>query len=232
MNLLQAGWDWYTNHQLGFWVGIVFFGTFLALFRMSWPAMAGLDAGWNEDKFRQIHPNSSWNKAATRRHSWMGIGVLLYMLWVGAMLWQLNAGYDPKLYFSIAALWLITTPLRSFWLVVIVRRSYASRGLELKRKSLWDEFASYYENATRRPEGYGNEVRPWFQGRLKFLNAFQKFRVLGQVFHWRAIYGLFRQMVVSVAWPIAMPSAVFWYMKEAERYSERRAWWSYSKHRH
>jgi hypothetical protein len=230
LNLLMDVWNsasaWYLDNSFYFWVGLAFIAVFSALFRKSWPALAGFDAAWNYYAFKEKHPRSSWQKATSRRYSWLGLGLVLYLVWVAGVLAVIASGYSSSVYFALATLWLITTPLRNFWLVGITRKADAKRG-DPHSLSWWEEVTRYYENAFYRPAQAS--YAPWFDGRLKFLNVLQKVRLLWLIFNVWGLFGLIGQMLVSLVWPISAACAIFYYMREVEEYSERRAWWRFTR---
>ncbi len=230
LNLLLDIWSsvstWALNNSLYIWVGLLFIAVFVALFRLSWSAMAGFDVEWDHARFRDKHPRSNWLKATSRRYSWLGLGLPLYLFWVASVVAWILSGYNMSVYFVMATLWLVTTPLRNFWLVAIARKADAKRGDPHKRSWL-EEVTQYYENALYSPSRSSHE--PWFDGRLKFLNVFQKIRLLLLIFNVWGVFGLVVQMLVSLVWPISGVFAIFYYLHEVEDYSDRRAWWRFTR---
>lgn len=224
---MNSLWSWYLDNSIYFWVGLAFGVAFASLFRMSWSAMAGFDVEWDRDRFREKHPKSNWNKATARRYSWLGLGLPLYVIWVAAVILQIQAGFDLRFYFALATLWLVTTPLRNLWLVAVARKVNSSRGV-VHEHGLWEEFTQYYEDAFYRP--YRTSTEPWFDGRLKFLNVLQKVRLIWLIFNIWGFFGVVGQMLVSLVWPVSAAFAIFYYLHEVEDYGDRRAWWRFTRH--
>lgn len=224
LDLLNTVWEWFTSNLTGIWLAIILGAVFLPLFRMSWSPLAGWDVKWDKRRFREDHPRSNWLKSTARRYSWLRLGVLYYLLWVGAVVLWVNGGFSWLTYFTIATIWLLAAPLRNIWLITTVRQIFRKRGEEPVEIGLWEQVSQYYEKGFYLPQDRDHE--PWFKGRASFLNFFQKFRFLVRILRMWRILG---QVIVSLVWPITMAIAPYYHMGEAEEYDPR-PWWRLNRH--
>jgi hypothetical protein len=106
------------------------------------------------------------------------------------------------------------------------RRLYKLRRDYPPRAGFWATVRDYYGSGLTMPSR--PEERLWFIGRLRWLNKFQAFWYVIQIYRF---WGIFSAAVSALAWPIASAVAIFYHMEGVGRRAYLAPWWRFDRDR-
>jgi hypothetical protein len=216
--------DWFWVRLPWLWLGFIVVGS--SLLRLLWSSVVVLraaDVRYDPEACRRRTPVVELNKALVRRSSWPRLAVPLFLICAALygiqLLWMSLSTYT-----AIAIAWWLTMPVRKSWGIFVSHRIFRELMGYPRSTGPWRDVRNYYSLGSRMPSPQADKV--WFVGRFRWLNRFQKFRYLAQVYRF---WGIFAAAGYSLLWPIASALAVFHHLDKVEELDYLRPWWRFDR---
>ena len=127
-------------------------------------------------------------------------------------------------YTVISIVWFLTMPVRKIWGISVARRVFRELHGHARPIGFWRDVREYYALGFTMPPTAPE--KQWFVGRFRWLNRFQKFRYLVQVFRF---WGIFAAAATSLAWPVGSALTIFYHLERVEDDSYLRPWWRFDR---
>jgi hypothetical protein len=204
------------------WLGAVVVGGGLVEFL--WAGVVVLraaDVGYDLSKCEARQPKVDLAKALRRRITWPRLGLPLFALcaalFAAQLLWM-----SVFTYTVISIAWFLGAVPRKMWGIAVARRV-----MPRPDTRYWQDVRRYYVIGLSLPSRPEDQM--WFIGKLRWLNQFQRFWYLLQIFRF---WGIFGYAVAALAWPLSSAVAIFYHMESAGfRREYLRPWWRFDRKR-
>ncbi|MEV4314914.1 hypothetical protein [Actinocrispum sp. NPDC049592] len=216
--------DWFFTNLPWLWLGFIVLGS--SLVNVLWSGVVVLraaDVRYDPQACQERTPVVDLKKALTRRHSWPRLAVPLFVICTALYGLQL-VSMTLTTYTLISIGWLLTMPVREIWGISVARRVFRELHGHAGPARFWRDVREYYSLGLKMPSL--PPEKQWFVGRFRWLNRFQKFRFLGQVYRF---WGIFGAAAISLLWPVASAVAIFHHLDKVAEDSYLRPWWRFDR---
>jgi hypothetical protein len=216
--------DWFFIHLPWLWLGFIVLGSsFLGLLWSVVVVLRAADVRYDPRACQSRTPVVDLKKALGRRHSWPRLALPLFVICVALfgiqLLWMSLSTYTV-----IAVVWLLAMPVREIWGISVARRIFRELHGRARPIGFWRDVREYYALGFTMPPLPAE--KQWFVGRFRWLNKFQKFRYVVQVYRF---WGIFAGAAASLLWPVGSAVTIFHHLRKVGKDSYLRPWWRFDR---